>query len=403
MGTKVAPTYATLVLGYFEIRLYEKVEQEFDVQFRQYIEQNWKRYLDDCFILWTKNEDDITKFHSILNIMNTDLSFTVEKNNEQLPFLDVLVELKQGKLSTDIYYKPTDTKQYLTYKSCHPKHTKNNIPYNLARRICSIVSEESNREKRLCELKAYLLQRGYPINVIRNGITKAKAIPRYELRQEKVRAELPEVIPYVSTFNPKHPEIYSLIHNNMSVLNNDQRMNRVITENKFIKSKRQSKNLKKLLTRAKYVEHTENNIPSVKKCGRPNCGTYPYLQEKDVFRFKNGMLFTIRSNITCSNKCVIYVITCSGCQENYIGQTSDLRKRVTVHRQQIRQSEYSMIPLSGHIRTCAINKNPIFFICPIYRFFKETTENERIIKEKRFINIFKPMLNAFVKYFTQHI
>lgn len=106
------------------------------------------------------------------------------------------------------------------------------------------------------------------------------------------------------------------------------------------------------------------------------------------------MSFTIRSNITCSNKCVIYVITCNGCQENYIGQTSDLRKRVTVHRQQIRQSEYTMIPLSEHVRTCARTKNPLFFICPIYRFFKESTENERTIKEKRFIQIFKPKLNA---------
>ena len=394
MGTKVAPTYATLVLGFFEIMLYEKIEQEFGIQFRQYIKNNWKRFLDDCFILWTKNEENLAKFHAILNSINLDLSFTIEQNKEKIPFLDVLVELKEGKLSTDIFYKPTDTKQYLTYKSCHPKHTKNNIPYNLARRICSIVSENTNREKRLCELEIFLLQRGYPINVIKNGIEKAKTVPLHELRQEQNTTGSTQVIPYISTFNPKNPEIYSLIHNNISILSNDQRMKRVITENQFIKSKRQSKNLKKILTRAKFDETVSNDTPSVIKCGKSNCGTCPYLQEKDIFTFKNGMTFTIRSNITCSSKEVIYVITCNGCNENYIGQTTDLRKRVTVHRQQIRHTKYTMIPLSEHIRTCAKYKNPIFFICPIYRFLKDSTENERIIKEKRFINIFKPKLNA---------
>ena len=29
----------------------------------------------------------------------------------------------------------TDTKQYLSFYSCHPNHTKRRIPYNLARRI----------------------------------------------------------------------------------------------------------------------------------------------------------------------------------------------------------------------------------------------------------------------------
>lgn len=53
MGTKVAPTYASLVMGYLEEKLYSILPDIFDADFTLYIKENWKRYLDDCFIFWT--------------------------------------------------------------------------------------------------------------------------------------------------------------------------------------------------------------------------------------------------------------------------------------------------------------------------------------------------------------
>ncbi|KAL5016728.1 hypothetical protein ScPMuIL_006317 [Solemya velum] len=44
MGTKVAPTYANLVMGYLEYKLYEKVKDKFDDDFKQYILEQWKRF-----------------------------------------------------------------------------------------------------------------------------------------------------------------------------------------------------------------------------------------------------------------------------------------------------------------------------------------------------------------------
>ena len=75
----------------------------------------------------------------------------------------------------------------------------------------------------------------------------------------------------------------------------------------------------------------------------------------------------------------MYIVTCSGCGENYIGQTgTSLRKRFTVHRQQIKIPEYRKIQLSGHLENCG-NKN--YTIFPFYKFPDEITEQERINKE----------------------
>ena len=116
------------------------------------------------------------------------------------PFLDVLVILNEGKISTDIYFKPTDTHMYLNFKSCHPKSCKVNIPFCLASRIVTIVSDRSQQEVRLNQLKGFLRQQGYPDSLIRNGITKA--IDKGPITGEGRHTDDTNVIPLVTTFNP---------------------------------------------------------------------------------------------------------------------------------------------------------------------------------------------------------
>ena len=85
MGTKVAPTYANLVMGYHEIQIYEKSSQIFGDNFSKYLKENWKRYLDDCFILWMKNIRTLNEFKSIINDIHTSIQFTMEYDEKNYP------------------------------------------------------------------------------------------------------------------------------------------------------------------------------------------------------------------------------------------------------------------------------------------------------------------------------
>ena len=96
-----------------------------------------------------------------LYTLHPSLNFTMDKSRIKLSFLDTMVINNNGKVQTDIFYKPTDSKQYLLYTSCHPKHTRNSIPYNLARRLKTIVSDERTLHKRLEELEEFLIKRKY--------------------------------------------------------------------------------------------------------------------------------------------------------------------------------------------------------------------------------------------------
>ena len=53
MGTKFAAVYATLVIGYLEEILYDKINVKYGIQFTNKFVKKWNRFLDDCFILWT--------------------------------------------------------------------------------------------------------------------------------------------------------------------------------------------------------------------------------------------------------------------------------------------------------------------------------------------------------------
>ena len=70
MGTKVAPTYTALVLAYLERTLYEKVRQTFGNEAHDFVKENWKRFLDDCFIPWTARYATIDEFS-----LHPDLTF----------------------------------------------------------------------------------------------------------------------------------------------------------------------------------------------------------------------------------------------------------------------------------------------------------------------------------------
>ena len=77
MGTKVAPTYATLVLDFLEEILYEKNRTEKGKEFAKYIEDQWKRYLDDCFMFGQNSREDLDLFENMINSLHKDLKFKI--------------------------------------------------------------------------------------------------------------------------------------------------------------------------------------------------------------------------------------------------------------------------------------------------------------------------------------
>ena len=185
MGTKCAPRYACLTVGYLEeTKLFtNELPKYFNESECKLLIELSKRYMDDCFIFWplTLNFEN---FKACLNNMHPSINFTFEKpeifyENEKeveiLNFLNAKIILHEdNSVETDIYYKSMNTHDYLPYDSAHPDHTKNNIPYNLHKRIIVFVSNPEKVMIRLEELRQFLKECKYPEQVIRKNIFYAK-------------------------------------------------------------------------------------------------------------------------------------------------------------------------------------------------------------------------------------
>ena len=98
----------------------------------------------------------------------------------------------------------------------------------------------------------------------------------------------------------------------------------------------------------------------------------------------------------CDVKNLIYVMQCSGCGEEYIRETGNsLRHRMTVHRQQLRQTNVRTLHVSSHITNCARNYAVKFRLFPLYKL-KQDSVTIRNMPETYFIELFKPKLNRTI-------
>ena len=116
MGTIFAPTYATLSMGFHEIELYAAIRNKLTLPVSNYFEQNWKRFLDDCFIFLRLTLIKPNESLDVLNNINPVIQFTMETSDTQLPFLDIMINKEGKKVFMDIYSKPTDSTRSVSFK-----------------------------------------------------------------------------------------------------------------------------------------------------------------------------------------------------------------------------------------------------------------------------------------------
>ena len=390
MGTKFAPNYANLVLGYLESILFYMLQTKFGNDLAVKFRSTYKRYLDDVFIIWDTLDGDFQVILDMMNELNHKIKFTWDSKGDTATFLDIRVLKIDGEVVTDIFYKETDTKQYLEFSSNHPRHIKNNIPFNLARRICTIVVEPEIREIRLRELHMFLLQRRYPTGLIENGILRAKTIPLSTLRNPNSSKDTNEnTITYITTYNPLLEDNFRYIQTNFQTLQKNPETADIYKDVQLIRAKRQPQNLKRILTKAKLP--TSNDACEVNKCNTPRCKLCKEILMGSTFHFpRTNEIFRIKRRMDCNTQNCIYVLCCQGCDKIYIGETANLRARINLHRNHILHN--TGLDVSKHIHQCAKHNDPKFKVMPFYKVQSDNM-NERKDKETYFINKYKPDLN----------
>ena len=222
MGTKPAASYANIFMARkVDKRLFEIAEKymengEIPLKFM-------KRFLDDIFLIFLGTITRLHEFFNEINNMHPTIKFTMTHTTPEyykdlpescdcpkiqaIPFLDTSCRVKEGRISTDLYRKPSDRNQYLLPSSCHPSECTKSIPYSLSTRIVRICSEIPERDSRFVELKDMLLEREYTPGIVDAAIAKAKAIPRDQALRSVLRQHTTNRPVFVVSFDPRLPSI----------------------------------------------------------------------------------------------------------------------------------------------------------------------------------------------------
>ena len=133
----------------------------------------WKRFIVDIFFIWTDTEENLDKFLEDLNKFHPNLRFTYEKLREKISFLDIVIKLKEGKITTNLFCNPTDSHQYLHYDSCHAEHINRSIVFSQTLRLRKICSEKRGLDSNVENLREWFRKRGYPEQLIKNQVARA--------------------------------------------------------------------------------------------------------------------------------------------------------------------------------------------------------------------------------------
>ena len=348
MGSSPAPSYANMFMSRIIDKKIAELAQKYSEKNENPI-QLLKRFLDDIFSIFVGTTEKLHQLFKDINNIHPNIQFTMEhttpnsifteqnpcqcERRRSIPYLDTLCTIKEGKIITSLYRKPSDKNQYLLTSSCHPASVTANIPFSLALRINRICSAPEDRETAYKELKDMLIQREYPDALIDGAIARSRAIPRGEALRRANRQLTTKRPTFVVTFDPRNPSVKGITQKHWrSMVNQDGYLKKVFPAPPLIAFKRQQ-NIRDKIIRAKVAPEQRNqrNLVGMKKCG--NCVACIYIKEGKLIKTNIGQ-WKINKRVDCNTKNVIYLLECdkNKCNEKYVGETErNFKERVKEH------------------------------------------------------------------------
>ena len=213
MGTKVAPTFACLFMGWLEVMMLSAWGMGGGLA-----PHLWRRYIDDILFFWRGSEEELLEFVKFLNNYHPTIKFKCKRgvnydfNTRSVDFLDTTIWVdSNGDIQTTLYTKPSRVVQYLLPSSSHPSHITKNIPYSLGYRLMRIESTEERFEANLVKLGEELVQRGYDTSIVSQAFDRVKLLDRLSTLS-KVDSLEEDRVTLVIHFNKRLPNISSILH-----------------------------------------------------------------------------------------------------------------------------------------------------------------------------------------------
>ena len=343
------------------------------------------RYLDDVFMLWNHNIDQLKLFENFLNSLIPGISIKLEFSLTSANFLDTTVykaldNSNNYKLETKVYFKPTDTHNLLHLESFHPPHTSRGVLKSQLIRFKRISSNWTNYVEAGKILFHSLSMRGYSWSKLWHQL-----VDIWFNYAEKTNTQTDnKILPIILEYNGVGKKLAAEYKN---ILKDEPNLK----DYKLITAYKNHQNLQQMLIRntLKNDNLIENQIFYSKRCSNIKCKACNYIIQDSKFKSSNThKKFNLKNNFTCKSTNLIYLATCRKCNLQYVGQTTRrLADRITDHISSIKNNKNN--PIGIHFNSNN-HKLEDFLIIPVDSSTNNITLNNLEIKWQKILNTIYP-------------
>ena len=135
--------------------------------------------------------------------------------------------MRNDKVFTDVYVKPTDRNQCLYYLPGHLYYPKQSVVFSQILGISRLLSSEKDFENDKEGMKSWFRKREYPEDLISSELRKVK-FSNLRLKSNDKNHHM-KGIPLVVTCHPLFKSLSGIIYKNLSILYMDKEVKGVFT------------------------------------------------------------------------------------------------------------------------------------------------------------------------------
>ena len=364
MGTRMGPSYACLFVGRLEEQIFQQYTGPLPLLYR--------RFIDDCFGIATCAKDELLSFIHFVSTFHPAIKFTSEISTDSLPFLDLQISVhsQSAHISTSIHYKPTDSHSYLLFTSNHPSSTKCSIPYSQFLRLRRICSSEPDFLSQARIMTTFFTRRGYSEQICHQALKKAHSISRSDALTPTAKSVSPSQRPIlVLAFHQHNLPVKKILLKHFWMLQSDPTLANIFPEPPLLAYKRGQNLHDQLVSAVLRQPHSNPNQHSgTSPCGQPACDCCPHVHQPASITGPSGC-FHIHRHFNCLSSDLVYVLTCTYCNQLYVGETyRTLNERVSEHLRAVRLSYATPVGIHfnmpnhsvSHVRVTAVWLNTSF-------------------------------------------
>ena len=305
--------------------------------------EDWKRYLDDTFSEFNGTVEEAHQLLLFINQLHDTIKFPDSQISDTIDFLDFTISINNisRRLEFELFIKPSNVGIFLSFESAHPKSVLLSVAENELRRAIKRSNTDLGKLRGIDKIKKLLLKNGYPTKVVEKCLEKVQRPVEKEPHADYIGNKNVLKLQYIDEQHRrklmKELKKYDIIQEHTKVV---------------------------FLPGPKVGELLINSKLNPIKCNARSQLCYVCLSQENPTH--------------CMVKNYVYLLTCSICREQYVGESGRLfRVRMREHFLSVanKASDHAM---GAHFAKCHSGENidTLPFECELIRKCKDFVDRK---------------------------